>query len=150
MTFAPTRVQANRMMPASPDREVVAAFRRNGGKVGGAFGDSDLLLLHHTGAKTGAQYVTPLLYWTVGADSVAVLASNYGAPRHPAWYHNLLAHPDTVVEIGNETWPVRADAATTDERQRILDHMKRTTRGVAAASNRTRRELPVVVLRRML
>jgi len=137
-------------MSASPDREVVAAFRRNGGKVGGAFGDSDLLLLHHTGAKTGDQYVTPLLYWTVGADSVAVLASNYGAPRHPGWYYNLLAHPDTVVEIGKETWPVRAHVATTDERQRILDHMKRTTRGVAAAANRTRRELPVVVLRRTL
>jgi deazaflavin-dependent oxidoreductase (nitroreductase family) len=131
------------------DRDVVAAFRRNGGKVGGAFDGSDLLLLHHAGAKTGAEYVTPLLYWTLGADAVAVLASNYGAARHPAWFHNLLARPDTIVEIGGETWRVRARAAATDERQRILDHMKRITPGVAAASDRTQRELAVVLLQRI-
>ena len=101
------------------------------------------------GAKSGVPRQTPLLFASDG-DDIILLASNAGSTRHPAWYHNLLAHPDTVVEIGNETWPVRAHVATTDERQRILDHMKRTTRGVAAASNRTRRELPVVVLRRML
>jgi len=134
---------------ASPDGDVVAAFRRNGGKVGGALDHSDLLLLHHRGAKTGTDYVTPLLYWSLGSDTVAVLASNYGAARHPAWFHNLLARPDTIVEIGNETWRMHARVATMNERQRILEHMMRVTPAVKAASDRTQRELPVVVLGRI-
>ena len=134
------------MMPASPDREVVAAFRRNGGKVGGAFGDSDLLLLHHTGAKTGAQYVTPLLYWTVGADTVAVLASNYGAPRHPAWYHNLLAQPEVTVQAGSSVQLMRAEVVDPAERARLWSPLVAMYPTYDDYQAKTERQIPVVVL----
>ena len=136
------------MMPASPDRKVVAAFRRNGGKVGGAFGDSDLLLLHHTGAKTGAQYVTPLLYWTVGADTVAVLASNYGAPRHPAWYHNLKANPRVeFLRRGGRRGTYVAREATGEEREALWARVNDLYRGYQTYQGRTQgRRIPLVVL----
>ncbi|HET6917897.1 MAG TPA: nitroreductase/quinone reductase family protein [Jiangellaceae bacterium] len=137
-------------MPSPDDHNsyVIASFRRDGGKVGGPYAGLDLLLLHHTGAKSGTERVSPLLYWRATAVSVAVLASSFGADRHPAWYINLLAHPLTTVEIGRETWQVRARVATTDERAQLLDRMKKTTPGVAHALHRTSRTIPVVILER--
>ena len=69
-------------MAAGYNDQVIEAFRAGHGVVGGDFRGQDLLLLHHRCAKSGAKRVTPLLYWPVGITSVAVLASNYGAPRH--------------------------------------------------------------------
>jgi deazaflavin-dependent oxidoreductase (nitroreductase family) len=91
----------------------------------------------------------PLLYWPAIGAGVAVLASNFGADRHPAWYTNLLAHPITTVEIGRETWKVRARVATSDERVELLAQMKETTPGVAQAVHRTARSIPVVFLERL-
>src|SRR5579864_5928318 len=89
------------------DGEIIAEFRANGGKVGGPFQGSDILLLHHTGARTGAERVSPLAFQWVGA-SFAVFASKAGARVNPAWFHNLLAHPHTLVEVGADTFEVRA------------------------------------------
>jgi len=138
-------------MPSADEQnsDVIVAFRRDGGKVGGPYAGLDLLLLHHIGAKSGAERVTPLLYWPATAASVAVLASNFGADRHPAWYTNLLANPLATVEIGREAWTVRARIATTDERVDLLDHMTTTTPGVAHALHRTQRSIPVVILERL-
>jgi deazaflavin-dependent oxidoreductase (nitroreductase family) len=80
--------------------QVIAAFRAGSGVLGGECQEPPLLLLRHRGAKSGAERLTPLLYWPVTDTSVAVLASNYGAPRHPAWYHNLLANPAATAEVG--------------------------------------------------
>ncbi len=138
-------------MPSINDHngDVIASFRRDGGKVGGPYAGLDLLLLHHTGSKSGTQRVVPLLYWSATTASVAVLASNFGADRHPAWYTNLLAHPLTTVEIGRETWKVHARVATPHERVELLDRMKNTTPGVAHALHRTSRSIPVVILERL-
>ena len=86
---------------------VIAEFRANAGKVGGGFTGAPMLLLHTTGARSGAERVNPLVYQEVG-DDVAVFASMGGAPTHPAWFHNLVAHPDVTVEIGTDTVPMRA------------------------------------------
>jgi deazaflavin-dependent oxidoreductase (nitroreductase family) len=129
----------------SDDSEVVAAFRAGSGRIGGDVQGQALLLLHDRGAKSGVERVTPLLYWKVNDSSVAVLATNYGAPRHPAWYHNLRANPATTVEIGAAPRPVLAREATPGERSELLDRMK-TTPGVSAAIGRTARQLPVIVL----
>jgi len=67
--------------------------------------------------------VTPLAFWSVGDNSVAVLASNRGAPRHPDWFYNLLSHPTTTVEIGAETWSVRARVAGAQERRKMIDRL---------------------------
>lgn len=79
--------------------EIIAEFRANGGRVGGPFQGSNILLLHHTGARSGMKRVSPLAFQWVG-DSLAVFASKAGAPENPGWLHNLLANPDTVVEVG--------------------------------------------------
>ena len=111
--------------------------------------DLSLLLLHHVGAKSGVERVTPLAYWPVAGNTVAVLASNMGAPRHPAWYHNLVANPTTTAEIGAETWTVRARVVDPDERRELLDRIMAESPLVAAAVSRTSSEIPVVILERL-
>src|SRR5262245_50088079 len=86
------------MRDQRPDhRQLIEAFRANRGKPDGPFVASPLLLLTTIGAKSGQARTTPLLSLPDG-DRLVVLASNYGAPRHPDWYHNLLVHPDVTVE----------------------------------------------------
>jgi deazaflavin-dependent oxidoreductase (nitroreductase family) len=104
------------------------------------------LLLHHVGVRSGRERVTPLAWWRADETAVAVLASNFGASRHPAWYYNLLASPTTIAEIGTETWRVRARVAAADERRVLLARIKTATPSAAAAVRNTRREIPVVVL----
>lgn len=105
-----------------------------------------MLRLHHIGARSGARRVTPLAYWPVSDTSVAVLASNYGAERHPAWYHNLMAHPDAVVEIDGDCWAVRSRVAPQAERALTVDRIARSSGAVRAAISRTSRQIPAVVL----
>jgi deazaflavin-dependent oxidoreductase (nitroreductase family) len=105
-----------------------------------------LLLLHHFGAKSGTERVTPLAFWSVGDNAVVVLASNRGAPRHPDWYYNLVAHPTTTAEIGTETWSVRARVAAPEERHTITDQLVTESPSVASAVGRTSRQIPVVIL----
>lgn len=99
--------------------QVIDEFHANDGVVGGMFEGSPILLLHHIGAKSGSAYVSPLVYLPDGDDYV-IFASKGGAPTHPAWYHNLLAHPDTSLEVGTATVPVVASEVTGDERERIF------------------------------
>ena len=77
--------------------EIIAEFRANGGRVGGPFQGSNILLLHHTGARSGTQRVSPLAFQRVG-ESFAVFASKAGAPTNPDWYHNVVANPDVTFE----------------------------------------------------
>ena len=77
-----------------------------------------MLLLDHVGAKSGTKRTSPLLYVEDG-DDVVVVASKGGFPKHPAWYHNLMANPDTTVQIGTEQRPVHARVATPEERERL-------------------------------
>ena len=127
----------------SYNQRVIEAFRANGGVVDPAL---DLLLLHHVGARSGREHVTPLAYWRVDDTSVAVLASNRGAPKHPDWYHNLVVNPDTQTEIGTETFVARARAAAPNERSKLLRRIAEQTPSVSAALNRTAREIPLVIL----
>ena len=98
--------------------KVIEEFRANGGKVGGWFDSQTLLLLHHTGAKSGTERVNPLVYQQVG-DSYAIFASAAGAPHDPQWFRNLVAHPDATVEVGTDTINVRARVADPAERDPI-------------------------------
>lgn len=131
---------------SSYDQDVIAEFRARGGIVGGRLGGLSLLLLHHVGAKSGVERVTPLAYWRTGDGEVAVLASNYAAPRHPGWYYNVVAHPATTAEIGSDTWTVRARVAPPDERRRLIAGIAARTPSVAATVRTTRRPIPVVIL----
>ena len=79
--------------------KIIAEFRANAGHVGGPFKGAPLLLLHTTGAKSGLERVSPMMYRQVGA-SWAVFASKAGADTNPDWYHNLLANPRATIEVG--------------------------------------------------
>jgi deazaflavin-dependent oxidoreductase (nitroreductase family) len=133
----------------SDNRRLIADFRARHGTVGGTPAGTRMLLLHHRGAKSGAERVTPLAWWPAGDGAVAVLASNYGAPRHPDWYHNLVANPEATVEIGHDTWQVRARVASPDERRVMLDRITAETPSVIAAIRNTSRQIPLVVLQRL-
>jgi deazaflavin-dependent oxidoreductase (nitroreductase family) len=131
--------------PNDWNRAIIEEFRANGGRVGGNFEGSPLLLLHSTGAKSGQEHVTPVMYRKVG-DAMAVFASKAGAPTNPDWYHNLLAHPDTTVEVGETTMRVRARVAEGDERQRIWEAQKAEFPNFAEYESKTDRTIPVVLL----
>ena len=126
--------------------KVIAEFRANAGKVGGPFQGAPLLLLHHTGAKSGTERVNPLMYQQVG-DSYAIFASRGGAPSNPDWYYNLVAHPDTTIEMGSDTIRVRARVANPDEREPIWSKQKKDVPGFAEyETNAAPRQIPVVLL----
>lgn len=126
---------------------VIEEFRANGGKVGGAMASLPLLLVHHRGRKSGTGRVNPVAYQAVGED-FAVFGSKAGAPTSPDWYHNLVASPDTVVEVGGETLPVRARVAQGEERERIWSRQKQAVPVFAEYEQRTTRTIPVVILER--
>jgi deazaflavin-dependent oxidoreductase (nitroreductase family) len=133
-------------MPSDFNEKVIEEFRANGGKVGGWFENASLLLVHHTGAKSGTERVNPLAYQQVG-DGFAVFASANGSTQHPDWYHNLVAHPDTTVEVESRTVKVRARVAEGAERDAIYDRQKEAAPPFAEyEKNAAPRVIPVVVL----
>lgn len=126
---------------------IIEEFRANQGRVGGQFATIPILLLHHTGARTGKVRVNPLAYQTDG-DRFVVFASKGGAPTNPDWFHNLRANPEVTVEVGTETIPVRARVAEGEERERIWSRVKEAIPGFAAYEERTPRTIPVIILER--
>ena len=129
------------------NQSIIDEFRAGDGKVGGRFEGFPLVLLHHTGAKSGIERVNPLAYQRLGDDSVAVFASKGGAPTNPDWFHNLVANPTTSIEIGTERYRVKARVAAGEERERIWEAQKKAVPNFARYEKTARsREIPVVVL----
>jgi deazaflavin-dependent oxidoreductase (nitroreductase family) len=106
-----------------------------------------MLLLDHVGAKSGRKRTSPLGYFTDG-DDVVIVASKGGHPRHPAWFHNLMANPDTTIQIGSERREVHARAAMADERARLWPKAVETYRGYGGYQEKTERVIPLVILER--
>jgi deazaflavin-dependent oxidoreductase (nitroreductase family) len=127
--------------------KIIEEFRANGGKVGGQFEGAPLLLLHTTGAKTGQERVSPVMYQADG-DNLVVFASKAGAPDNPDWFHNLLANPQATVEVGTETLAVTARQAEGEEREHLWTRQKERFPGFAEYEEKTSRTIPVVVLER--
>jgi len=114
-------------------RAMVGVYRRTGGRIGGRVGPTPVLLLTTTGRKSGLPHTTPLGYFDQG-DVRFVVASNSGAPRHPAWYFNLTAHPEVQVEAGRDAYHAVARVATGEERTRLWDYVMETAPPIAASS----------------
>lgn len=132
--------------PSDFNARIIDEFRANEGRVGPPFQRTTLLLLHHTGARSGTAYVNPLAYLRDG-DRYVVFASKGGAPNHPAWYHNLTAHPDVEVEVGTDTLPVRASEAEGEERDRLFSAQAQRSPAFAEYQVRAgNRVIPVMVL----
>jgi deazaflavin-dependent oxidoreductase (nitroreductase family) len=136
------------MAPNDFNQQIIDEFRKNAGVVGGLFEGTTLLLLHTTGRKTGEERVHPLAYRPVDG-AWAVFASFAGAPTHPDWYRNLIAGPDTTIEVGGDTVEVRARDAEGHERDRIYEAQKAAIPVFAEYEKKAGdRVIPVVLLER--
>lgn len=129
------------------NRAIIEEFRANGGRVGGQFAGASMLLLTTTGARTGKQHTTPLVYTTDG-DRLIAIASKAGAPTHPDWYHNLVANPIVTLEVGPETFQARAAVAPPGERDRLYAAQAALMPGFAEYQKQTTRTIPVVTFER--
>ncbi len=127
------------------NQQIIDEFRANEGRVGGNFAGAPMLLLHSTGAKSGAERVHPMMYRAVDGGW-AVFASKAGADTHPAWYHNLVAHPAASIEVGTEHRRVTARVAEGAEREAIWTAQKADYPGFAGYEAKTSRVIPVIVL----
>jgi deazaflavin-dependent oxidoreductase (nitroreductase family) len=127
--------------------KVIAEFRANEGKVGGPFEGAPLLLLETTGAKSGQQRISPLVYLADG-DRLVIFGSNAGRPRHSAWYHNILANPSVTIEIGADKYDAIASVVTGEEREELWKKQVAAAPYFADYQAKTDREIPVIVLDR--
>lgn len=105
------------------NQKIIEEFRANEGRVGGPFEGAPMILVHHIGARSGTERVSPLVYFPEDDGSMLIVASKAGAPTNPDWYHNLKAHPKVDVEVGTETFPVRATELTADERGPVWERI---------------------------
>lgn len=130
------------------NKGIIEEFRANAGKVGGYFEGKPMLLIHTIGAKSGKSHVNPTIY-TTDADKLIVIASNGGAPKHPDWYHNLVANPLVTVEMGTEQFQARAEVLPEPDRTRLYKQMITVMDSFAEYEQKTTRVIPVIALTRV-
>ncbi len=126
----------------------ITEFRRNHGKVGGGFEGAPLLLLHTIGARSGQPRINPMMYLQDG-DRYLVFASKAGADTHPDWYHNLKAHPDVRIEVGDGTLDVHAEELYGSEHDELFERQAALYPGFAGYQRQTERIIPVIALSRV-
>lgn len=102
------------------NKQVIEDFRANGGKPAGDFEGFPIVLVTMTGAKSGRELCSPLVYSTDG-DDLVIIASKGGAPEHPNWYYNLVANPAVTVEADGGKWEATAKLAEGEDRARLYD-----------------------------
>ena len=130
------------------DRRTVEEFRANGGRAGGVLAGTPLVLVHHVGARSGVEHVTPLAYAGLDGDSIAIAASNGGSPQHPAWYHNLKANPAITVELGTQRFEATAEEQTGPARVELWPELVARFPDLATFAASTARTIPLFLLRR--
>lgn len=130
------------------NRGIVDEFRANAGSVGGPFAGRSLLLLTTTGAKTGQQRLSPLAYFEIDGKLI-IIGSFGGAPKDPAWVHNLRANPRARVEIGADTFEVTAHELPREERDRLLEQVAAVVPAFGEYQSKTTRIIPLFELKRV-
>jgi len=128
--------------------QIIEEFRANSGVVGGPFEGATMVLVTTTGAKSGKQRTTPLLYLPDG-DRVVIFASKAGAPTNPAWYHNLKANPEVTVEVGADAYQAEAVEVTGGERDFLFAAQVERMPGFQTYADGTTRVIPVIALERI-
>ncbi|HYK86944.1 MAG TPA: nitroreductase family deazaflavin-dependent oxidoreductase [Ktedonobacteraceae bacterium] len=129
------------------NHQLIEEFRMNRSKGGNQFDSRPLLLLTTIGAKSGQRRTNPMLY-IPDNDRLLVIASNVGAPAHPAWYHNLVAHPEVTVEVRNETFDATAVVTQGAERERLWTRIVERYPFFTEHQAKTTRQIPVIALSR--
>lgn len=127
------------------NQRIIDEFRANSGRPPSWTGTSPLLLVHHRGAKSGTERVNPVAYLDDGGRYV-IFASKAGAPSNPDWYHNLKAHPDTTIEVGDDTIEVTVSEAEGEERDRLFATQAEQSPQFGDYQDKTDRLIPVLVL----
>jgi deazaflavin-dependent oxidoreductase (nitroreductase family) len=127
---------------------IIEEFRANQGRVGGPWAGTTLILVHHVGARSGIEHVTPLGCFPQGGGRFAVVASNGGSPTHPDWYHNLKANPGTKVEVGAETFAVLVEELDDTARAELWPKLVAEVPQLDEAQARVTRQIPVFMLTR--
>ncbi len=123
-----------------------AIYRLSSGRIGGSFAGTPVYLLITTGRKSGRERAQPLLFIEDG-ENLAVAASNFGHGHHPAWYLNLKADPNVVIEKRGERAPMAAEEAQGEERARLWERFAEVYAGYRVYETRTDRKIPVIVLK---
>jgi deazaflavin-dependent oxidoreductase (nitroreductase family) len=131
--------------PAEFNAQIIDEFHANEGRVGGMFDGMPLLLLHHTGAKSGKSRINPLAYQSDDGRYV-IFASKAGAPTNPDWYYNLKAQPNVAIEVGADTIDVVASEASGEERDRLFRTQAKRVPQFAEYEQKAGRVIPVIVL----
>ena len=129
------------------NQRLIEQFRADRSSNGDAFKGRPLLLLTTTGARSGQRRTTPMMYVRDG-ERLLVIASNAGAPKHPDWYYNLVAHPHVTVEVGRETYDATAVVTEGAERQQLWDMIVEQYPFFADHQAKVIRRIPVVALER--
>jgi deazaflavin-dependent oxidoreductase (nitroreductase family) len=145
MTVADLSSRAQNLVGKVAGKAHSSLYRATDGRVGGRFLGGPVLLLNTTGRKSGQRRTTPLLYVIDGEDFV-IIASNGGAPKHPAWYLNLKANPDATVEIEGRETRVRAEEASPEDKGRLWQKMVEMYSGYDGYQRKAEREIPLLVL----
>lgn len=127
------------------NQTIIDEFHANAGKVGGRFEGKTILLLHTIGAKSGKNRINPVAYVRDG-EKYVVIASKGGAPHHPDWYYNVLAHPRLTVEVGTDTFQVEAKVTGEPERTRLYNKMADMMDSFNDYRQKTDRVIPVFEL----
>jgi deazaflavin-dependent oxidoreductase (nitroreductase family) len=127
---------------------VIAEFRTNDGHVGGDLAGTQIILIHHIGARTRTERVTPLAYSLQADGRLVVAASNGGSPTHPAWFHNLKAHPTIEVELGAETFAALAEEVTGDAHVALWPKLVAASPALGKFQAKTVRRIPLLTLTR--
>jgi deazaflavin-dependent oxidoreductase (nitroreductase family) len=140
------------------NRQLIEDFRNNRGQLSSHFTDVltteakasevPVLLLTSIGAKSGRSLTTPVAY-TCDGDRLVLIASKGGAPTNPAWYHNLVAHPEATIEVGAEQWRVKASLTAGAERERLFRQHAERLPAFADFEKKTTRHIPVFILERI-
>ena len=135
----------------SPDdynTRIIEEFRANDGRVGGPWTGTTLILIHHIGARSGIEHITPLGCSPRGDGRFAIIASNGGSPTHPAWYYNLKANPRIQVEVGAQTFTVLAEELGGTARAELWPKLVAEFPTVGEYQSKTARQIPVFMLTR--
>lgn len=135
-------------MPGEFTATVIAEFRANRGRVGGELAGTPIILVHHIGAKTRTEGVTPVAYSPQPDGRLVIAASNGGSEAHPAWYHNLKAHPSIIVELGTETYAALAREVTGAAHAELWARMVAGSPALGEFQAKTARRIPLFTLTR--
>jgi deazaflavin-dependent oxidoreductase (nitroreductase family) len=135
-------------MASDYNATIIEEFRATGGRPGGEWAGTPLILIHHVGSRSGIERVTPLGCLPLGEDRFAIIASSGGSPSHPAWYHNLKASPVITVEFGTRTFTVVAEELDDTARAELWPTLVAEFPTVGRYQAETARQIPVLILTR--